>query len=209
MKVLIACEESQTITKQFRRLGHDAFSCDIKECSGGMPEWHITGDVLEQLDKGWDMMIAHPPCTYLSVSGARWLYNKDKTKNQDRWAKREQALDFVRDLMAAPIPKIAIENPISSISSQIRKPEQIIRPFMFGDDSSKATCLWLKGLPKLTPTNVIKPSTHTSKSGKVYDAWWFKSSLISNLGDRATFRSKTFNGIAKAIAEQWGVQHVN
>lgn len=203
MRVLVACEESQTVTIELRKLGHEAFSCDIKDCTGGHPEWHIKGDVIEQLDKGWDMMVAHPPCTFLSVSGARWLYNKDKTRNEDRWKKRELALDFVRALMAAPIPKIAIENPISCISSQIRKPEQIVRPFMFGDDATKATCLWLKGLPKLEPTNVIKPTTHTTKSGKVYDAWWFKSSLISNLEERAAFRSKTFEGVAKAMARQW------
>ena len=203
MRVLVACEESQTVTIELRKLGHEAFSCDIKDCTGGHPEWHIKGDVIEQLDKGWDMMVAHPPCTFLSVSGARWLYNKDKTRNEDRWEKRELALDFVRALMAALIPKIAIENPISCISSQIRKPEQIVRPFMFGDDATKATCLWLKGLPKLEPTNVIKPTTHTTKSGKVYDAWWFKSSLISNLEERAAFRSKTFEGVAKAMARQW------
>lgn len=203
MRVLVACEESQAVTKELRALGHEAFSCDIKECSGGMPEWHIQGDVLEQLDKGWDMMIAHPPCTYLSVSGARWLYNKDKSRNEERWKKRGEALDFVKLLMEAPIPKIAIENPISVISSEIRKPDQIIRPYMFGDDSTKSTCLWLKGLPLLVPTNVIEPTKHITKSGRAYDSWWFKSSLISNLEERAAFRSKTFEGVAKAIASQW------
>lgn len=204
MRVLIACEESQTVCKEFRVLGHEAYSCDIQECSGGYPEWHIQGDVLEQLDKGWDLMIAHPPCTYLAVSGARWLYNKDGSKNNQRWKNREDALEFVRKLLEAPIPKIAIENPVSAISSQIRKPDQIIRPYQFGDNSTKSTCLWLKGLPKLTPTNIITPSVVTTKSGKVYDAWWYESSLISDLKARAKFRSKTFPGIAKAIAEQWG-----
>ena len=204
MRVLIACEESQAVCKEFRALGHEAYSCDIQECSGGHPEWHIQGDVLEQLDKGWDLMIAHPPCTYLAVSGARWLYNKDGSKNNQRWKNREDALEFVRKLLEAPIPKIAIENPVSAISSQIRKPDQIIRPYQFGDNSTKSTCLWLKGLPKLTPTNIITPSVVTTKSGKVYDAWWYESSLISDLKARAKFRSKTFPGIAKAIAEQWG-----
>lgn len=204
MRVLIACEESQAVCKEFRRLGHEAYSCDTQECSGGHPEWHIQGDVLEQLDKGWDLMIAHPPCTYLAVSGARWLYNKDGTKNTARWENMYSGLDFVKKLMDAPIPRIVIENPISVISSYIRKPDQIIRPYEFGDNSTKSTCLWLKNVPKLKPTNIITPTKHITKSGKVYDRWWFESSLISDLKERAKFRSKTFPGIARAMAEQWG-----
>lgn len=204
MKVLIACEESQAVCTEFRKLGHEAYSCDIQESSGGHPEWHIQGDVLEQLDKGWDLMIAHPPCTYLAVSGARWLYNTDGSKNKERWDNMEKGLNFVKALMEAPIEKIVIENPISVISSRIKKPTQIIRPYEFGENSTKSTCLWLKNVPKLIPTNIIKPTKHTTKSGKQYDSWWFESSLISDLKERAKFRSKTFPGIAKAMAEQWG-----
>ena len=198
MKVLIACEESQEVCKAFRELGHEAFSCDVLPCSGGHPEWHIQDDVLKHLDDGWDLMIAHPPCTHLSISGARWFTSGKKDVKL-----RDDALEFVKKLMDANIKHIAIENPISVISSRIRKPEQIIRPFMFGENSTKATCLWLKDLPKLTATNIITPTKHTSKSGLVYDEWWFNTCLISDLKKRASVRSKTFPGIAKAMANQW------
>lgn len=156
MRILVACEESQAITKELRRLGHEAFSCDLLPCSGGHPEWHYQQDVFEVIDKGWDMMIAHPPCTYLAVSGARWLYNKDGSKNEERWNNQKEALNFVQMLMDAPIEKIAIENPVSVISSNIRKPEQIVQPWMFGDKAQKTTCLWLKNLPLLKETNVVE-----------------------------------------------------
>lgn len=199
MKVLVACEESQTVCKAFRARGHEAYSCDVIECSGGHPEWHIKGDARDVINDGWDMMIAHPPCTHLCVSGARWFASGHKPlKLQD------DALDFVRVLMDAPIDKIAIENPISVISSKIKKPTQIIRPFQFGENSTKATCLWLKNLPKLEPTKIITPEKHTTKSGKVYDKWWFDTCLISDLKLRAKVRSKTFQGIADAMADQWG-----
>ena len=133
MKVLIACEESQAITKQFRKLGHEAYSCDLLPCSGGYPEWHYKQDVFQVINKGWDLMIAHPPCTYLALSGNRWLYNKDGSKNEKRYKNQKESLDFVRALMAAPIKRIAIENPLSVISSKIRKPDQIVQPWMFGD----------------------------------------------------------------------------
>ena len=204
MKILVACEESQVVTKELRALGHEAFSCDLIPCSGGKPEWHIQGDALKvAYGDHWDMMIAHPPCTYLAVSGSRWLYNKDGSKNKDRWVNRGAALIFVEKLMSAPIDKIAIENPISVISSQIRKPNQIIKPYEYGDSSTKKTCLWLKNLPSLIPTNIIVPEYHYSKSGKKYDKWWFESSLISDLKERSKFRSVTFPGIAKAMAYQW------
>jgi len=204
MRILVACEESQAVTKELRALGHDAFSCDLIPCSGGKPEWHIQGDALEvAYGEQWDMMIAHPPCTYLAVSGSRWLYNEDGSKNKDRWKNRKKALTFVEKLMLAPIDKIAIENPVSVISSQIRKPDQIIKPYEYGDCSTKKTCFWLKNLSPLTPTNIIDPEYHYSKSGKKYDKWWFESSLISDLKERAKFRSITFPGIAKAIASQW------
>ena len=209
MKVLVACEESHAITKELRRLGHEAFSCDIIPCSGGHPEWHYQQDVLEILDKGWDMMIAHPPCTYLAVSGARWLYNKDGSKNLDRWEKQSEALDFVQKLMGAPIDKIAIENPISVISSHIRKPDQIVQPWMFGDKASKSTCLWLKNLPLLEPTDIVEKGEFIefiSKKGvkKRQPKWYFDALKdAKTTEERRTLRSKTFKGMAKAMANQW------
>ena len=210
MKVLIACEESQAVTKEFRKLGHQAFSCDILPCSGGHPEWHYQQDVFEVIDKGWDMMIAHPPCTFLAVSGARWLYNKDGSKNEERWRNQAEALDFVQRLMDAPINKIAIENPISVISSQIRKPDQIVHPWMFGDKASKSTCFWLKNLPLLEPTNIVEKGEFVdfiSKKGvkKKQPKWYFDAlSKAKTAEERRTLRSKTFMGIANAMADQWG-----
>jgi len=206
MKIIIACEESQTITKEFRSLGHEAYSCDILPCSGGHPEWHLQGDIFEFINQGWDMMIAHPPCTYLSVSGARHLYNKDGTANRERYEKQYQALEFVKKLMEADIPKIAIENPVSVISTKIRKPDQIIQPYMFGDEATKTTCLWLKNLPLLKPTNIVGKGERTIfKSGKSHPKWY--ADALANAKtpeERRTLRSKTFMGIAKAIAQQWG-----
>jgi hypothetical protein len=206
MKILIACEESQTITKEFRLLGHEAYSCDILPCSGGHPEWHLQGDVFEFIGGGYDMMIAHPPCTYLSVSGARHMYNKDGSINQDRAKNQLEALNFVQKLMDSDIPKIAIENPISVISSKIRKPDQIIQPWMFGDEATKTTCLWLKNLPLLKPTNIVGKGERTVfKSGKSHPKWYADALANSKTPEeRRTLRSKTFIGIAKAIAEQWG-----
>lgn len=209
MRVLVACEESQAITKHLRKLGHEAFSCDLLPCSGGHPEWHYQQDVFEVIEKGWDMMIAHPPCTFLAVSGARWLYNKDGSKNLDRWNKQRQALDFVQKLMDAPIDKIAIENPISVISSNIRKPDQIVHPWMFGDKATKSTCLWLKNLPLLEPTNIVEKGEFvefTSKKGvKKRQAKWYFDALKNSktTEERRTLRSKTFQGMAEAIANQW------
>ena len=211
MKVLVACEESQAVTKAFREKGHEAFSCDILPCSGGHPEWHYQQDVFEVIDKGWDMMIAHPPCTFLAVSGARWLYNKDGSKNEERWRNQAEALDFVQRLMDAPINKIAIENPISVISSQIRKPDQIVHPWMFGDKASKSTCFWLKNLPPLEPTDVVEKGEFVefiSKKGvkKKQPKWYFDAlKQAKTTAERRTLRSKTFPGIAQAIANQWGV----
>jgi hypothetical protein len=204
MKILIACEESQTITKEYRKLGLEAYSCDLLECSGGYPEWHIKNDAIEESYSGkYDLMIAHPPCTYLAVSGNRWLYNKDGSKNVDRWNNRELALDFVRKLINAPINKIAIENPVSCISSQIRKPDQIIQPYMFGDEATKTTCLWLKNLPRLIPTNIVGKGRRTYfKSGKSHPEW-YADCFNKTKEERQRLRSKTFKGIAKAIAEQW------
>ena len=209
MKILVACEESQAITKELRKLGHEAFSCDLLPCSGGHPEWHYQQDVFEVIDKGWDMMIAHPPCTYLAVSGARWLYNKDGSKNEERWKNQNEALNFVQMLMDAPIEKIAIENPISVISSNIRKPDQIVQPWMFGDKAQKSTCLWLKNLPKLEPTNIVDKGEFIefiSKKGvKKKQAKWYFDALkkAKTPAERRTLRSKTFEGMAKAMAYQW------
>jgi hypothetical protein len=211
MRILVACEESQAVTKELRKLGHEAFSCDLLPCSGGHSEWHYQQDVFEVIEKGWDMMIAHPPCTFLAVSGARWLYNKDGSKNEDRWNSQAEALDFVQRLMDAPIDKIAIENPISVISSQIRKPEQIVQPWMFGDKAQKSTCLWLKNLPKLEPTNIVEKGEFIefiSKKGvkKKQPKWYFDAlKQAKTPEERRTLRSKTFKGIAEAMAKQWTI----
>lgn len=215
MKILVACEESQAITKELRKLGHEAFSCDLLPCSGGHPEWHYQQDVFEVIDKGWDMMIAHPPCTYLAVSGARWLYNKDGSKNEERWKNQNEALDFVQKLMDAPIDKIAIENPISVISSNIRKPNQIVQPWMFGDKAQKSTCLWLKNLPLLEPTDVVDKGEFIefiSKKGvkKKQPKWYFDALKEAKTPEeRRTLRSKTFKGMAEAMATQWTKESIN
>jgi len=203
MKVLIACEESQAITKEYRDLGIEAYSCDIKECTGGHPEWHIQGDAIKEAYSGkYDIMIAHPPCTYLTVTGARWLYNSDGTKNIKRWKNMYEGLDFVRLLMEAPIDRIAVENPVSVISSEIRKPDQIIQPYEYGHNASKKTCLWLKNLPLLKPTEIVDVEYVTTKTGKRFSKWYWETSQYSGEKRRAA-RSKTFEGIAKAIADQW------
>lgn len=209
-KILVACEESQAITKAFRKLGFEAYSCDLLPCSGGNPEWHIQGDAIEEAYSGkYDMMVAHPPCTYLAVSGARWLYNKDGTKNEERYKNQAEALDFVQQLMDAPIEHIAIENPISVISSHIRKPDQIVHPYMFGDKASKSTCLWLKNLPKLEPTNIVEKGEFiefTSKKGikKRQPRWYYEALRNAKTPEeRRTLRSKTFQGMADAISKQW------
>jgi len=209
MKILVACGESQAVTKELRKLGHEAFSCDLLPCSGGHPEWHYQQDVFEVIDKGWDMMIAHPPCTFLAVSGARWLYNKDGSKNVERWENQAKALDFVQKLMDVPINKIAIENPISVISSNIRKPDQIVQPWQFGDKAQKSTCLWLKNLPKLEPTDIVEKGEFIefiSKKGvkKRQPKWYFEALKNAKTpAERRTLRSKTFKGMAEAMAEQW------
>lgn len=204
MKVLVACEESQAVTKEFRKLGHEAYSCDILPCSGGHPEWHIQGDAIKEAYSGkYDLMVAHPPCTYLAVSGARWMYNKDGSVNQDRLEKQNKALFFVKQLMDSPIPRIAIENPVSVISSQIRKPDDIIHPWQFGHGETKRTCLWLKNLPKLKPTNIVE--------GREERIWNMKDSngkkLAWNSAEIKKMRSKTYPGIAKAIATQYSDYH--
>ncbi len=186
-KVLIACEESQIVCKEFRMLGHEAYSCDILPCSGGHPEWHIQNDVINYLNKGWDLMIAHPPCTRLCNSGVMWLHKRDL------WYELGEATTFFKVLQNANIPKICIENPIPHKYAvvSIGKYTQIIQPWMFGHGESKATCLWLKGLPKLEPTNVVE-----GREQRLYK--------LPPSKDRAKLRSNTFPGIAQAMAEQWG-----
>lgn len=205
MRVLVACEESQTVCKAFRELGHEAYSCDIIECSGGHPEWHIQDDAIKvAYGQQWDMMIAHPPCTYLTninsfIHRGCSLYTGEEAK-----VLRKSAYEFFVQLDNAPIEKRAIENPKGYMNSHYRKPEQIVRPLMFGEPSSKGTCLWLSELPKLIPTNVVDPEYHTTAKGRRFDKWYFDTSKISNLETRTRVRSKTFEGIARAMANQWG-----
>ena len=203
MKVLVGCEESQEVCKAFRRLGHEAYSCDIQDCSGGHPEWHLKMDVFDAIaSRKWDVGIFFPSCTYLASSGLHW--NK---KRPERQLKTENALQFIRDLMDACIDRIAIENPVGCISSRIRKPDQIIEPWMFGDLASKKTCLWLKNLPNLVPDISEKPELEYVKYGKNnrMQKWMYdiRCTTIKN-GKRAVLASKTFPGIAKAMARQWG-----
>ena len=206
MKVLVACEESQEVCKAFRGLGHEAYSCDIQEPSGGHPEWHILGDALKAVEARevatmdgtmhevgkWDLLIAHPPCTYLAVSGNRW-FNVERYGDAalNRLANRHEAVIFFMEFAISDIQKIAIENPVGYMSTAWRKPDQIIQPWQFGHGETKSTCLWLKGLPKLIPTKIVE--------GREQRVWKMPPSA-----DRAKLRSKTYPGIARAMAEQWG-----
>ena len=208
MKVLIACEESQEVCKAFRKLEHEAYSCDIQECSGSHPDWHIQDDVLKELDKDWDMIIAFPPCTYLSNAGMCNLTRKGATEEyrKDRLKKRDMALDFVLKIYNSKCPKIAIENGVGYLSTGWRKPNQIIKPFEFGHSVNKKTCLWLKGLPKLKPTNIVEPDNKRVNLGKPVSSWYAKTlkQAKNDFKLLSKIRSKTFPGIAKAMAEQWG-----
>jgi site-specific DNA-cytosine methylase len=203
MRILVGCEESQAVTIELRKLGHEAFSCDVMESSGGYPQWHIQGDLLKELDKGWDMLIAFPPCTHLAVSGARHF----KEKIAD--GRQQKGIDFFMAMINAPIEKIAVENPIGIMSTNHRKPDQIIQPWMFGDKAQKSTCLWLKNLPLLVPTNIVEKGEFIefiSKKGvkKRQPKWYFDALKNSkNASERSKLRSKTFKGIAKAMATQF------
>lgn len=229
--VLIACEESQRVCSEFRKLGINAFSCDILPCSGGHPEWHFKEDVLKVIkNKGgllengkemyikgnWDLMVAHPPCTFLAVSGAKWYYNpEDKNlpiserrphpRFPNRAKDRDEAIDFFMKLANAKIKHIAIENPIGIMNTRYRKPNQIVEPYQFGDCASKKTCLWLKNLPKLTPTKIVSKGEYIEfGSGKRLQKWYSDAFTKSKSPEeRRMLRSKTFPGFAKAIAEQW------
>ena len=219
MKILVACEESQAVTIELRKLGHEAFSCDIIECSGGHPEWHIMQDVLpllngrcsfktmdgieHSIDGKWDMIIAHPPCTYLTNAGARWLWAGGKL-NEERYKKGMEARKFFMRFIEADCPRIAVENPIPSAVYELPTYTQIIQPYEYGHPNTKKTCLWLKGLPPLQPTEIVKPEKarrFQQKNGK----WRYSCWEMDQRGgkERARERSKTFPGIAKAMAEQW------
>jgi hypothetical protein len=223
MRILVACEESQAVTIELRKLGHEAFSCDIEPCSGGHPEWHIMEDVTQIINGGgfyvlnddnfeqfihinkWDMIIAFPPCTYLTVTGNRWFnVGKYGDKAIERMREREDAIKFFRLFADADCERIAIENPVGIMSSTWRKPDQIINPYEFGDPFEKKTCLWLKGLPKLIPTNIVEvPERKQFSSGKSMPAWYADCFHLPPK-ERAMMRSKTFPGIASAMATQWG-----
>lgn len=232
INILIACEESQRVCSAFRDLGLNAFSCDILPCSGGHPEWHFQQDVLEIIknrggilqngnvkfiDGEWDMMVAHPPCTFLAVSGAKWYYHPEDRnlpieerrphpKFPNRAKDREEAADFFMLLVNANINKIAIENPVGIMNTRYRKPDQIVQPWMFGDSASKKTCLWLKNLPKLKPTNIVSEGDYIEFESGRRLAKWYSDGLTKTKTpeERRMWRSKTFPGFAKAIAEQWG-----
>lgn len=204
MKVLVACEFSQIVTKAFRDKGHEAISCDILPTEGN-PDWHIQGDVLDILACSceWDLMIAHPPCTYLTCAGNKWFKPEYMNRWPDRHERRDKAASFFIELAKADIPKICIENPIGVMSTLWQRPNQIIQPYQFGHDCRKATCLWLKNLPQLKPTNIIKPTIVTTSGGNTMSAWHVKCGHL-NRKDRGKLRSITFQGIANAMAEQWG-----
>ena len=224
MKVIVACEESQTVCKAFRELGHEAYSCDIQEPSGGHPEWHILGDAVEALKGGvvktmdlqlhevgrWDLAICHPPCTYLTVSGNAW-FNTDKygKKAEERWKNRVYGAVFFMMMFLANADRIAVENPVCIMSSCFRKPDQVIQPYEYGHNARKTTCLWLVNLPKLIPTNIVDPGEIVGNGfskGASLDAARDENGKIIPWNDPRTakIRSKTFQGIANAMAEQWG-----
>lgn len=224
MRVLVACEESQAVTIAFRKKGHEAFSCDLQECSGGHPEWHYCRDVFEVIDMGWDLMIGHPPCTYLTVTANRWLKDQPPIKSgalvgEKRREEKRNAEKFFIKLLNQNINKICLENPVGSINSII-KPTQVIQPYYFGDEHRKTTCLWLKNLPPLFHADKVdlfnKVVTHVdqgesaewidSKTGKMkrQPKWYAMAKQGKQLGDRSRERSKTFPGIAHAMADQWG-----
>ena len=198
MKVLLACEESQAVCKAFRKRGFEAYSCDILPCSGGHPEWHLQQDVLPLLKQEWDLIIAFPPCTDLAVSGAAWFERKRKDGTQ------QKSIEFFMKFANAKCERIAIENPVGIMSSVWRKPDQIIQPYMFGEPFSKKTCLWLKGLPLLKPTKLVDRGERvTFKSGRSMPKWYSDAFRLPPK-ERSIVRSRTFQGIADAMAEQWG-----
>lgn len=209
LRVLVGCEESQAVCVEFRKLGHEAYSCDLQECSGGHPEWHLQMDVFEAIKggilrtqsgesviiSGWDVGVFFPDCTYLTVSANKWYKDQPPRKSgtlvgEERRLARINAIDFFMKLYNCGIPKIAMENPIGIMSTEFRKPDQVLQPWMFGHGETKATCIWLKNLPKIKPTNVV--------SGREQRIHYLPKTI-----DRAKLRSKTYSGIARAMATQW------
>jgi len=201
MKILVGCEESQAVTIELRKLGHEAFSCDLKPCSGGYPQWHLQIDVFEAIKlKKWDLAIFFPDCTFLTVSANKWYKDQPERKSgtlvgEKRREAREKAIQFFIELYNCGIPKIGIENPIGVISSRFKKPNQVLQPWMFGHGETKATCLWLKNLPNLIPTKIVD-----GRAQKIH--------LLPPSKNRSELRSKTFPGIARAMAEQWAGNNV-
>ena len=217
IKILIACEESQAICIEFRKLGFEAYSCDLLPCSGGHPEWHFQQDVFEVIDKGWDLMIAHPPCTMIAGSSVQWLSHPDDKnlpfderrphpKYPNRRNDMAESIEFVKKLYNSNIKRVAIENPVGLLGTKWRKSDQIIQPYYFGDEATKTTCLWLKNLPTLRYTNVVGKGERTVfSSGKSHPKWYAEAlASAKTKQERQTLRSKTFPGIAEAIATQWG-----
>lgn len=208
LRILVACEESQKVCKAFRILGHEAYSCDILPCSGGEPQWHIQDDVLNHLDEGWDMLIGFPDCTYLTVTGNKWLKDQPKRASgalvgEERRAARVNAIEFFMKLVNCGIPKIAIENPIGIMSTVYRKPDQIIQPWQHGHQASKSTCIWLKNLPLLVPTNIVDSGEWIEyKSGKRVSKWYADAAKYSSI-ERTRIRNTTFQNIATQMALQW------
>lgn len=225
-KVLVACEESQAVCKAFRERGHEAYSCDILPCKfTDHPEWHIVADCLEIVDgytnfytqdgeihddvaaSRWDLIIAHPPCTFLTCTGNRWFdvekYGMDAILREKS---RDEAADFFMEFTKIECPRIAIENPVGCMSTRYRKPDQIIQPYYFGDNARKTTCLWLKGIPPLTPTEIVEPDVYyyRAANGKIKSDSKWRMTGFHHVWQRAGHRSKTFPGIAAAMAEQWG-----
>ena len=198
MNILLACEESQVVCKEFRVLGHKAYSNDILETSGDHPEWHLQGDVREYLNGNWDLIIAFPPCTDLASSGAAWFEQKRKDGRQ------KTSIDFFMLFTQLNCEKVVIENPVGIMSTVYRKPDQIVQPYQYGDPYEKRTCLWLKNVPQLKPTNLVKPPQRSVYvSGKTMPTWYANANSKTN-AERSKIRSKTFIGMAKAMAEQWG-----
>lgn len=217
IRILIACEESQTVCKAFRERGMEAYSCDIQKCSGGHPEWHSDRDVFDAIASeyiwtqdnkrhwhgGFDLMIAHPPCTYLTVTGNKWMKPEFRDRFPDRPRQREEAIEFFLKLYNAPIRHIAVENPVGIMSTTFRKPDQYVHPYHFGDPHSKKTGLWLKNLPKLKHTEVVEPEMYVYKDGRK-DPMWHVESMKLPPAERSRVRSKTFQGMADQMAKQWG-----
>lgn len=203
-RVLIGCEESQVVCMAFRMLGHEAYSCDLLPCSGGHPEWHFQEDVFEVLKREkFDLCIFHPPCTYLTTTGNKWMKPEFRDRFPNRQQQRQDAIDFFMKLSKVDCEKIAIENPAGIMSTIWRKPDQYVHPYHFGEPHSKKTGLWLKGLPLLVPTNMVEPEMYTYKSNGKKDPMWHMITSKLPKEEREKARSRTFQGFGNAMAEQW------